>query len=151
MVRLATQADQRFAVETLEIERGGLSFTVDTLETLATRNPGHQCFLLLGADASRTFAQWQSPGRIAKLATVALMRRSDALGGDMSDADVVTQIVAATGTDVPPPVVVATRRVDVSSTEVRERVRTGLPLTGFVPEAVARFIYDRGLYHTRQA
>lgn len=151
MVRLATASDRRFVLEALEVERGGLSFTVDTIETLATRDPGHERFLLLGTDASRTFAQWRSPGRIAALATLALMRRSGATASEPSDADVVGQIVAATGPSVPPPVVVATRRVDVSSTEVRERVRTGLPLTGFVPEAVGRFIFDRGLYHTRQA
>jgi hypothetical protein len=79
------------------------------------------------------------------------MRRAEGGAQASDDARVIASIVAVTGPDVPPPTVIATRRVDVSSTEVRERVRTGRPITGFVPEAVARFIAERGLYQTRHA
>ena len=151
MVRLAVEPDCRFAVDALEVERGGLSYTVDTLEALAAQRERDERFLLLGADASRTFAKWRAPRRIAELATVAIMRRAKDAAGAEDDASVVAGIVAATGPGVPPPTVIETRRVDLSSTEVRERVRTGRPITGFVPDAVARFITERGLYHTRHA
>ncbi|MGQ0649839.1 MAG: nicotinate-nucleotide adenylyltransferase [Gemmatimonadaceae bacterium] len=149
MVRLAASPDHRFEVDALEVDRGGLSYSVETLETFATRFPGSSLYFLVGADASRTFAQWRAPRRIAELATVAIMRRRDADPCSGDDADVIARIVAATGSDVVPPMFVETRRVDLSSTEVRERVRTGRPILGFVPEAVARFIAERGLYHER--
>jgi nicotinate-nucleotide adenylyltransferase len=150
MVELAAGQDPRFAVDPIEVERGGVSYSVDTLEALARGAPRDERWFLVGADASRTFAQWREPRRIAQLARVAIMRRAD--GRDpREDDEVLAGIVSATGTDLPPPTIVATRRVDVSSTEVRERVRTGRPLTGFVPDAVARFIAERGLYQTRHA
>lgn len=149
MTRLAAADDSRFEVDALEIERGGMSYTVDTLATLTARSPGDEYHFLVGADAGSTFAQWREPRRIAQLARLALMRRAEGGAPAPDDATVIASIVAATGTDVPPPTMVATRRVDVSSTEVRERVRTGRSITGFVPEAVARFIAERGLYHTR--
>jgi nicotinate-nucleotide adenylyltransferase len=151
MMRLAVADDARFAVDPLEVERGGMSYTVETLATLAERAPDDERFFLIGADAGTTFSQWREPRRIAQLARLALMRRSGDGAAPADDATVIASIVAATGADVPPPTMIATRRVDVSSTEVRERVRTGRPITGFVPVAVARFIEERGLYQTRQA
>lgn len=150
MVRLATAGDPRFEVDAIEVERGGTSYTVDTLSAIAERTPGDERWFLVGADASRTFAQWREPRRIAQLARIAIMRRADGASA-ASDAEVVSGIATAVGPDVPPPAIVETRRVDVSSTEVRERVRSGRSITGFVPEAVARFIAERGLYHTRQS
>lgn len=151
MTRLAVADDARFSVDPLEIERGGVSYTVDTLATLAARSPDDERIFLIGADAGTTFSHWREPRRIAQLARLALMRRSGDGAAASDDATVIASIVAVTGTDVPPPTMIATRRVDVSSTEVRERVRSGRPITGFVPEAVARFIRERGLYQTRQA
>lgn len=151
MTRLATAGDPRFDVDGVEVERGGMSYTVDTLSTLAARAPEDERFFLVGADAANTFAQWREPRRIAQLARLGLMRRAEGGAPATDDATVIASIVAVTGADVPPPTVIATRRVDVSSTEVRERVRTGRPITGFVPEAVARFIAERGLYQTRHA
>jgi nicotinate-nucleotide adenylyltransferase len=147
MVRLATAPDRRFEVDAQEVERGGVSYSVDTLEAMGRRAPRDERFFLVGADASHAFSRWRSPRRIAELATVAIMRRADGAGRE--DAEVIAAIVAAIGADVPPPVVIETRRIDVSSTEVRERVRTGRSILGFVPDAVARFIAERGLYHER--
>lgn len=148
MVRLAVGPDARFEVDQIEVERGGMSWSVDTLEALAVRGPTDERFFLVGADASRTFARWRSPTRIAQLATIAIMRRADGEAA-VDDRRVVADIVAATGPGVPPPAIIETRRVDVSSTEVRERVRTGRSIHWFVPDGVARFIHERRLYHER--
>ncbi|MCC6317744.1 MAG: nicotinate (nicotinamide) nucleotide adenylyltransferase [Gemmatimonadaceae bacterium] len=151
MTHLAAGNDPRFEVDPIEVERGGLSYTVETLTALAERTPGAERYFLLGTDAANSFAQWREPQRIAKLARLALMPRAEG-GDDLRDgASVIAAIVAVTGTHVPPPTMIVTRRVDVSSTEVRERVRTGRAISGFVPEAVARFIEERGLYRTRHA
>ena len=130
MVEAALAGDPRFAASAIEIERGGLSYTVDTLEALALEHAGAERFLLIGMDSLATFSRWRAPDRIAELARVAVLQRA---------------------TDAPAPLregmrLVTTRRVDVSSTEVRERVRAGKPIRGFVPEPVAAIIERSGLY-----
>jgi nicotinate-nucleotide adenylyltransferase len=145
MVRTVVEGDDRFDVDAIEIERGGLSFTVDTLETLAARCPSDTRFLILGADAAVSFAKWRAPRRIAELARLAIVRRS-ADSADVETAALVGAVRATTGDDLPAPVVLDMRRVDISSTEIRERVRAGRSLHGFVPDAVARYIAERGLY-----
>ena len=135
MVRLLVGDDPRFEVDPIEIDRAGLSYTVETLTALASRHRDASLFLLVGEDVLPTFAQWREHERILALARLAVMRR----GGDEAAAP--RAAVAA-----PPHVPLPTRRVDVSSTEVRERVRTGRPLRGFVPEAVAAYIERSRLY-----
>jgi nicotinate-nucleotide adenylyltransferase len=130
MVRLIVADDANYQVDDAEVVRKGLSYTVDTLEHLATRFPGAKIFLLLGHDALEGFAQWRNPERIRELATLAVMQRS----GKASTR--VTEGV----------VNVSTRRIDVSSTEIRARLRAGKSIKGFVPESVERFIDARWLY-----
>lgn len=134
MVRLAVADDANYSVDDAEINRKGLSFTVDTLEHLSERYGGGQLFLLLGEDALATFDKWRAPERIRELATIAVMKR----GGGRTDA--------GTSALAPGVLEVSARRVDVSSTEIRARLRAGKSIKGFVPESVERFIDDRGLY-----
>ena len=131
MVELAIQDDPRFALDSVELDRGGLSFTVDTLEALAVRHPGAELVLLLGSDAWTGFERWRTPQRILELARVAVIARA----GD-----------AAPARSGHRPQVVTARRVDMSSTEIRDRVRRGLPINGFVNEAVRRHILGARLY-----
>ena len=135
MVELLAAGDPRFSVDSLEIDRGGLSFTVDTLRTLRQRWPAGTAdlVLLLGADAAAQFPQWKDPAAIHALARVAVLTR-----GDVDDAR---------GMEVPAGMeAVATRRVDASSTEVRERVAAGKPVDALVPASVAAYIARTGLY-----
>lgn len=131
MVRLLAEGDPRLIVDPMEIERGGLSFTVDTLRALRGRWPAGTAdlVLLLGADAAAQFPQWKDPAAIQALAEVVVLTRTDA-------PDVVPDGLRA----------ITTRRVDVSSTEIRERVRSGRPVRGFVTEPVAAYIAQQGLY-----
>jgi nicotinate-nucleotide adenylyltransferase len=133
MARLAFGDDTRFEVTSMEIDRGGLSYTVDTLETLAGRNPGAELVLLLGIDAYRGFDRWKEPGRIRELARIAVFLRGD-------DASMPAGAVAVTA-----------RRIDVSSTEIRARVAGGLPIRGFVAESVEDYISTAKLYRSRAA
>ena len=136
MVQLLVENDARFAVDSVEIDRGGLSFMVDTLTTLAARWPDAERFLLVGADVPASFAKWRNPQRIAELATLVVLQRGTGTGSGQVD---LSGMPAATK-------VLATRRIDISSTEIRERVREGKPIRGFVPDAVAEFISAERLY-----
>jgi nicotinate-nucleotide adenylyltransferase len=132
MVRHLVDGDPRFEVSAIEIERGGLSYTVDTLSTLAARWPGSELFWLVGADVPQSFAKWREPERIVELATVVVMERA----GDAPD------LSAMPGR----PQRLLTRRVDISSTEIRQRVKEGKSIRGFVPDAVAGYIATERLY-----
>ena len=131
MVRLALAKEGSFQLDTVELERGGLSYTVDTLEELSRRYAGAELFLIVGEDALDDFAKWKSPNRIKELATIAILRRH---GGDSRRP-------------LPPGVVEASSRlVEVSSTEIRSRVKAGNPIRGFVSEAVENYIEANALY-----
>jgi nicotinate-nucleotide adenylyltransferase len=132
MVERLVGDDPRFAADPIEIERGGLSFTVDTLRALHDRWKSDRALvlvLLLGADAAAALPQWREPGEVASLAEIVVLRRSG-------------------GSETPPVMgrVIDTRRVDLSSTEIRARVRAGKSIRGFVPEPVAAYIEGRRLY-----
>ena len=138
MVRLLVGADPRFAVDAVEIDRAGLSYTVDTLETFAQRFPEAERFFLIGEDAMAAFGAWRNPEQILKLAKLAIRRRQGR-AGSVSTVD--SQPSLPSGT-----IALATRLVDVSSTEIRERIRNGKSIRGFVPESVAAFIETERLY-----
>lgn len=131
MVRLLVAGDPRFEVEPMEALRGGLSFTVDTVRALRERWPAGTAdlFLLLGTDAAAQFPRWREPAAIMALAEVVVLTRLDGPGA------------APDGMRV-----AGTRRIDISSTEIRERVRGGRPIRGFVTEGVAGYIGRQGLY-----
>jgi nicotinate-nucleotide adenylyltransferase len=138
MVELTIAGDQRHALEPTEVERGGLSYTVDTLQKLSRSYPGAELFLLLGEDAWRTFGSWRDPDRILELATVAVLMR---------DLEVESAGAVGPGGNPDRPIRLPTRRIDVSATEIRNRVRAGLSIRGFVLEQVEQYIAEHRLYH----
>jgi nicotinate-nucleotide adenylyltransferase len=132
MTRALIGDDPRMSVDPIEIERGGLSFTVDTLRALRARwadDPALALFLLIGADVVATLPKWREAAVVPTLAEIVVLTRAE----DAPRTDDGLRRIA-------------TRRVDVSSTEIRARVRDGRPLHGFVPDAVADVIAAAGLY-----
>ena len=129
MAQLMVQGDERFSVDAVEVERGGVSFMVDTLRAYRARHPHAALFLLLGSDAAATLPKWREPEVIRELADIVVLTR----GGEA--------VELPTGVRALP-----TRRVDLSATEIRERVAAGRSIRGFVPDAVAAYIAAHGLY-----
>lgn len=129
MVRAVTADNPRFRVDGREIERGGLSWAVDTVKDIRSEIGAEgRLYLIIGADQYRVFDSWRSPHVIRSLATVVVMDREGESGARAPDVGV------------------SVDRVDISSTEVRERTARGESLDGFVPEAVAALIREHGLY-----
>jgi nicotinate-nucleotide adenylyltransferase len=148
MVRLTAGNDPRLGTDSVELDRDGLSYTVDTLREFARRSPSAERFFLVGADVLSTFAEWRDPHVVLELATLAVLTRRAEPGApttglgrpDRSNEGNLSTMMGQRSTVVP------TRRVDVSSTEIRARVRSGRSIHGFVTEAVAEYIGSHGLY-----
>jgi nicotinate-nucleotide adenylyltransferase len=139
MTRLAAADDARFAVSTLEVERQGPSYTYETLELLAKERPQTELVFVVGADAAVGLESWRRPERVVELARLAVARRAG-----ISDADVgaVMRSLQAEGRAT----MLEMPQFGVSSSAVRERAAAGRPLRYLVPEAVARFIEEKGVY-----
>jgi nicotinate-nucleotide adenylyltransferase len=131
MVEAMVGDDPRFGVDRLEIERGGLSYTVETVEEYERRHPRARRFLLIGADLVTQLPQWRDAARLTTLAEIVVLERG---AGEQSAPYAFAAIR------------LETRRVDVSSTEVRDRCRRGRRIQGFVTDPVARYIAAAGLY-----
>jgi len=136
----AVAGDERFAVSRIELERPGRSYTVDTLRLLHERAPDDELVFIVGGDMAASFPAWHAPEEILQLATLAVAERRGAVRAaieqalaPLEGADRVTYF------DMP--------RIDVSSSELRERVAAGRPIRYLVPDAVAEAIAAEGLYH----
>lgn len=152
MVQLTVGDDPRFDSDAVELDREGLSYTVDTLREFARRFPSAERYFLVGADVLSTFAKWRDPQTVLDLATLAVLTRraepdaelSGSPGGvgqsNSPESRPLSDALTRRSTVVP------TRRIDVSSTEIRERVRSGRSIHGFVTDAVAGYISSHGLY-----
>ncbi|MEO7360275.1 MAG: nicotinate (nicotinamide) nucleotide adenylyltransferase [Gemmatimonadaceae bacterium] len=137
----------RVEVDPIEIERGGLSFSVDTVEVYRRQWPSAALHLLVGEDAVAGFARWREPERLLSMVQMVVLSRS-------IDATTAPKALASSAMEEwlvrigvqHPAQRLATRRVDVSSTEIRARVNEGRSIRGFVPDAVAAYIAAHNLY-----
>lgn len=133
-------------VDPIEVHRGGVSFMVDTVEALQGRWPGATLHLLVGEDVVATLPQWREPERLLSMVQLVVLRRGNA---SAAVAELLAMWEARTG--VRRTIQLATRRVDLTSTEIRTRVREGKSINGFVPDAVAQYIESAGLYREQPA
>jgi nicotinate-nucleotide adenylyltransferase len=146
MTRLAAEGEDAIEVSPLEVERGGTSYTADTLRSIHERDPDADLTFIVGADTALTLPGWREPGVVLDLARIAVAGRPD------SDRERVLRAVAeiprASGAKRAEPEVVflSMRPVDASSTEARRRVAAGEPLDGLLSSSVARYIAEHGLY-----
>ncbi len=144
MVRACFDGMPGVEVDPVEIDRGGLSYMVDTVEHVARRWPSAELLLLLGADAAADLPAWRDPVRLLQLAQLVVAVRADGSASGAAEPWIEWP-------DIRPPQRLASRRVDVSSSEIRSRIAAGRSIRGFVPEAVASHIAASGLYLSRNA
>ena len=139
MTRLAVEDNPFFRVSTVELERPGPSYTVDTLRELQEDyGPEAQLFFILGSDAFARFDEWKDPEGILGLATLVVVDRP----GATASAEAIDQQVGNSG------MVERVRGVhlEISAKDIRRRVAEGASIRYLVPEPVERYIYARGLY-----
>ena len=140
MLRLAMAGNASFELSTVELERPGPSYTVDTLQWLHEQRPGAELLFLLGADALVDLPHWHQPQRIQELATLAVARRSGEPQTDLESEGHADRTGYLVPLDMP--------FVEISASEIRERVRSGRSIRYLVPDAVEAYIREQGLYRT---
>lgn len=147
MLRLAVGGHGAFVVSTLEIDRGGVSFTIDTLSVLRETQPADEFFLLLGPDAIVEFPSWREPARILDLATplVMLRDRIDDVAAIAADA----RLAAVVGPDRLAALVAAAVRlpaIGIRASDLRAAVAAGRSIRFRTPRAVEAYIAAHRLY-----
>jgi nicotinate-nucleotide adenylyltransferase len=139
MLRLAIGDELTWRVCTIEIDRGGLSYTVDTLRQIREELPKASLFFLIGADALNDVAKWKEPREIFRMATPLVVHRAGERGPNFEQ---LKQLC----TEETKPQSIQMPAMEISSSEIRRQVEAGQSIDRLVPEAVAEFISEHRLY-----
>lgn len=132
MAQLAIKGNPRFKVLTIEKEKGGVSYTVETLPLLRKKNPETRFFLLLGSDNLTELAGWKEPEKVFSMVQPVFALRLQ------TEGKLPAWLEQAVWLSNP--------RLEISSTDLRRRVRFGQSIRYLVPEAVERYIRKYRLY-----
>jgi len=133
MTVIATASNPRFSVSRVDIDRGGPTYTIDTLTDLQGQRPDAELFFITGADALSQILSWRDSDRCFELAHFIGVTRPDFTLGDAHLPEGVVSLV-----EVP--------ALAISSTDCRDRVVRGMPVWYLVPDGVVQYIEKRGLY-----
>jgi nicotinate-nucleotide adenylyltransferase len=136
MTVIATASNPRFTVSRVDIDRGGLTYTVDTLRDLQTERPDAELFFISGADAVAQILSWRDHHELWELAHfVAVSRPGHVLSTDGLPGGVVSSL------EIP--------ALAISSTDCRDRVSRDLPVWYLVPDGVVQYIAKHHLYRSK--
>ncbi|HJV17338.1 MAG TPA: nicotinate-nucleotide adenylyltransferase [Bacillales bacterium] len=131
MLELAVSDNQQFRVESIELERSGPSFTIETMKILKSQYPDYQFFFIIGADMIEYLPKWHKINELVELVQFVGVDRPD------YNHDTNYPIIYV---DVP--------RIEVSSSLIRERLKKGKTVRYLLPEPVIEFIKECRLYET---
>ena len=131
MLKLAIKGNKKFEASMLELHRGGISYTVDTLRSLNEHYPDAQLFLILGEDNYAEFHSWKAPEDIVRLASLVIYHRNG-YGNVKGSSYPVTELKGPL--------------LELSSTEIRKKVSRGQSIRYFVTKEVASYIKSKKLY-----
>ena len=143
MVELAIRNDPRFDASDIEIRRGGVSYTVDTVRDLSLGHPGKELVFIIGSDTLPELRHWRRIGELLRMCRFAAFARPGSdwkklRPGDLGLGDGWGERLLADCREG--------RLVDVSSSEIRRRIAEGLSIRYLVPEAVEAYIREHHLY-----
>ena len=143
MLRLALADKPDFKISTVEIERAGPSYTVDTMAELREKaGSDDELFFILGQDNLAQIPQWQEPSRLMEMCYLVAVNRPGAPRPKLKSLE-------KSLPGISPRVMLLDRpEIDISASDIRERVARGLSVRHLVPEPVNRYIKENGLYIT---
>jgi nicotinate-nucleotide adenylyltransferase len=143
MLGLAIAGNKGFEVCRYEIERGGVNYTVDTLDHFRRETPEHELFFLIGGDSLADLPTWREPDRLCQLAKLVVVRRPDMAEIDFS---ALTGCIAAERIDEMRRHVVEMPRIDLSARDIRTRAAAQQSIRYRTPRSVEMYIETHGLY-----
>ena len=143
MVRLALSGKDNFKLSTMEIDRTGPTYTVDTMAELQSQlGADDELFFILGWDNLAQLPQWHEPSRLIELCRLVAVPRVDYPPPDLASLEVTIPGLSERVILLEEP------RIDINASEIRQRVRQGLSIRNLVPEAVEGYIKEHRLYLT---
>ena len=145
MLELALGGHEQIRASAVELERGGISYTVDTLAAVRDRSPAAELFLLMGADSLHDLPNWREPARICELAIPAVVRRG---GAAEPDFQVLTALISPQRLIEILAAQVEMPLIELSSTDLRRRASAGQSLRFRTPRAVEKYIETHSLYRS---
>jgi nicotinate-nucleotide adenylyltransferase len=145
MLRLAIGGQEAFSVYTGEIDRGGVSYTVDTLQQLHDKQLERELFFLMGADSLADLPNWREPQRICSLAIPVVVRRA---GAPEPDDTVLSRLMTEERLAIARQNRVEMPTIDLSASEIRRRVAGGQSIRYRMPRAVEKYIEAQKLYQS---
>jgi nicotinate-nucleotide adenylyltransferase len=140
MVQLAIADNPRFELCLLELERGGLSYTVETLRELHRREPGIEPYFIIGMDSLVDLPSWHDPTGVLREAQLVAVHRA---GWDVPDLDQLERVVPGVRDRVR---ILRIPGLDISSTDLRDRVMKAQPVRYLIPDSVIAYIQAHALY-----
>ena len=140
MTRLAAARNTLLRVSTVDVDRPPPSYTVETLALIQKAHPDAELHLILGIDALQDFLEWREPERLLDLARLLVVSRPG------HELKVPLEVRARLGKRAARITLHEMPLLEISSTEIRRRLKRGQPVRYLLPDAVERYIRDRGLY-----
>lgn len=140
MTSLAIEGNPYFKLSTLETDREGATYTCDTLKQLHDLLPEHELYFILGADSLYSIERWKNPASIMNNCTLVASVREGSLGNIKEKADFLRQEYDAQIHLLPE------RNIDISSTEIRNRLKEGRSIKYMIPDPVLEYIKEKGMY-----
>lgn len=139
MVKMALEDERKFRADDYEVRLKEYSYSVNTLKYLKGLYKNDELYFIIGGDSARDFSKWHKPEEIAKLCILLVYPR------EASDktAEYAKRIIAEYGGDVR---LIDAEVSDISSTEIRRRIRNGKSVDGMLPKNVLEYIYENGIY-----
>ena len=143
MLKLALAGNPVFAISEMELERFEPTYTVDTMAELKGQRPGEELYFIMGWDNLKDLPRWQRPQQLISLCRLAVVPRA---GSDAPDLESLEKSLPGIRRRV---VMLDGPHIDISASEIRQRVAAGLSVEDMVPPDVARYIEEQGLYQRR--
>jgi nicotinate-nucleotide adenylyltransferase len=137
LVEAAVAGCEGLEASALEVDRGGVSYTADTVDELTAEHPDAELFLLVGADVVGGLDTWERVERVREAVTLVVVNRP---GAAMVEAGGDGPLAAWRAVTIEIPA------LEISSTDLRDRAATGRPLDFLIPIEAIRVIRERGLY-----
>lgn len=141
MVWIAIKDNPHFELSTFEMDREGITYTVDTLIQLTKQNPDEEYYFIVGADSLFYIDRWKEPATIFELSKLLA-----AVRGQTTNKDMLQKIAELNETFHASVELLNSPNIDISSTVIRERVKNGMEIQYYVVPDVARYIQINNLY-----